>query len=142
MAVACEALKPPDADDRQNCYDVIEALLGRTAVERIRQNLFPAQHVRSTHLHTGEFHGSELVIMAFLSSYQDPTFREAHSEMFLVTPQAIIEWLRRQGNFQMPAPKNRRTFHRWLRDNIIVVCSVIFGLGLATGPLLRMFWKG
>jgi hypothetical protein len=141
MAVACEALKPPDADDRQNCYDVIEALLGRTAAERIRQNPFPAQHVRSTHLHTGEFHGSELVMMAFLSSYQDPTFREAHSEMFLVTPKAIIEWLRQQGNFQMPAPKNRRTLRRWLRDNIFLTWGVIFGFGLAIGWLLRMLWN-
>jgi hypothetical protein len=131
MAVACEALKPPETDDRQNCYDVIEALLGRTTVERIRQNPFQAQRIRSTHLHTGEFHGSELVMMAVLSSYQDPTFREAHSEMFLVTPRAIIEWLRRQGNFQMPAPKNRRTLRRWLRDNIFVTWAVIFGFGLA-----------
>jgi hypothetical protein len=142
MAVACEALKPPDADDRQNCYDVIEALLGRTAVERIRQNPFPAQHVRSTHLHTGEFHGSELVMMAFLSSYQDPTFREAHREMARVAPEAIIEWLKRRGAFQMPAPKNQRTFRRWLRDNIIVTCGVDFGLGLAIGWLLRMLLNG
>jgi hypothetical protein len=110
MVIACEALKPPDADDRQNCYDVIKALLGRTAVDRIRQNPFPSQHVRSTHVHTGKFHGSELVMMYFLSSYHDPTFREAHSEMFRVTPAAIIEWLKRRGTFQMPAPKNRRTF--------------------------------
>jgi hypothetical protein len=142
MTVACEALKPPDADDRQNCYDVIKALLGQTAVERIRQNPFPAQHVRSTHLHTGEFHGSELVMITFLSSYHDPSFQEAHWEMARVAPEAIIEWLRRQGNFQMPAPKNRRTFRRWLRDNMIVACGLIFGLGLAIGWLLRMFWNG
>ena len=85
MVVACEALKPATADDRQNCYDVIEALLGRAAVERIRSKTsFPAQHVRGTHLHTGEFHGSELVMMAFLSSYQDPTFGEAHRTMVCV----------------------------------------------------------
>jgi hypothetical protein len=142
MVVACEALKPATADDRQNCYDVIEALLGRAAVERIRQNQFPAQHVRGTHLHTGEFHGSELVMMAFLSSYQDPTFGEAHREMVRVAPETIIEWLRRQGNFHMPASKNRRTFLRWVRDNIIVTCGVIFGLGLVIGWLLRMFWNG
>jgi hypothetical protein len=136
MVIACEALKPPDADDRQNCYDVIEALLGRTAVDRIRQNPFPAQHVRSTHLHTGEFHGSEFVMMDFLSSYHDPTFREAHREMARVTPTAIIEWLRRRGNFQMPTPRNRRTFRRWVRDNIIIACGVIFGFGLAIGWLL------
>ena len=98
MAVACEALKPSEADDRLNCYDVIKTLLGRTAVDRIRQNPFPAQHVRSTHLHTGEFHGSEMM-MDFLSSYHDPTFLEAHREMFRVTPAAIIEWLKLCGAF-------------------------------------------
>jgi hypothetical protein len=142
MVIACEALKPPDADDRQNCYDVIEALLGRTAVDRIRQNPFPAQHVRSTHLHTGEFHGSEFVMVDFLSSYHDPTFREAHREVVLVTPAAIIEWLKRRGTFQMATPRNRRTFRRWLRDNIIVTSGVIFGFGLAIGWLLRVFWNG
>ena len=137
MAIACEALKPPDADDRQNCYDVIEALLGRRAVDRIRQNPFPAQRVRSTHLHTGQFHGSEFVMMDFLSSYHDPSFREAHREMFKTTPAAIIEWLKRRGIFQMPTPRNRRTFLRWLRDNIIAAFGVIFGFGLAIGWLLR-----
>ncbi len=78
--------------------------------------------------------------MDFLSSYHDPTFLEAHREMFRVTPKAIIKWLKRRGNFQMPTPKNRRTFRRWLRDNIIVTCSVIFGFGLAIGWLLRMFY--
>jgi hypothetical protein len=142
MVIACEALKPPGADDRQNCYDVIEALLGRTAVDRVRQNPFPAQHVRSTHLHTGEFHGSEFVMMDFLSSYHDPTFREAHREMFRVTPAAIIEWLEPRGTFQMPTSRNRRTFRRWLGDNIIVASGVIFGFGLAFGWLLRVFWGG
>ena len=140
MAVACEALKPPDADDRQNYYDVIEALLGRSAVDRIRQNPFPAHRVRGTHLHTGEFHGSELVMMVFLASYQDPSFREAHREMSRVTPKAIIEWLKRQGNFQMPAPKKPRNMRRWLRDNIFVTWGVILGLGLLIGWLLRMVY--
>ena len=140
MVIGCEALKPPDADYRQNCYDVIKALLGQPTVDRIRQYAFQPRHVRNTHLHTGEFHGSELVMMDFLSSYHDPTFREAHREMFRVTPKAIIKWLKRRGNFQMPTPKNRRTFRRWLRDNIIVTCSVIFGFGLAIGWLLRMFY--
>ncbi len=142
MVVACEALKPLDADERQNCYDVIEALLGRTSVDRIRQNPFPAQQVRSTHLHTGEFHGTELVMMDLLPSYRDPTFRESHCEMVRVAPEAIIEWLKRQGTFQMPAPRNRRTFRRWLRDNIIVASGVIFGFGLMVGWLLRTFWDG
>lgn len=142
MVVACEALLPPDADDRQNCYDVIEALLGRPVVDRIRQNSFPAQLVRSTHLHTGEFHGSELVMMNFLSSYHDPSFRDAHRDMFRVTPDAIIEWLKRRGNFQVLIPRNRRTFRRWLRDNNFAACGVFFGFGLAIGWLLQMFRNG
>jgi hypothetical protein len=141
MVIACEALKPPDADDRQNCYDVIEALLGRAAVDRIRQNPFPAQRVRSTHLHTGEFHGSELVLTDFLASYRDPTFREVHREMFQVTSAAIVEWLKRRGAFQMPTRNDRRTLLRWLRDNVIVAFVVVFGLGLAIGWLLRALWN-
>jgi hypothetical protein len=81
-------------------------------------------------------------MMTFLSSYQDPTFREAHFEMASITPAAIIEWLKRRGTFQMKWPKNRRTYRRWLRDNVIVFSSVIFGLGLAIGWLLRPWWNG
>ena len=42
MVVACEALKPADSDSQQNCYDVIEALLGRKVVDRLRQPPFDA----------------------------------------------------------------------------------------------------
>jgi hypothetical protein len=115
MVVACEALKPPDADVRYNCYHVIEALLGKSTAERLRQHAFPAQRVRSTHLHTGEFHGSELVRMAFMSSYQDPTFRDGHRELARVTPATIIEWLKRQGTFDMPVIKQRKTTPRACR---------------------------
>jgi hypothetical protein len=75
MAVSCEALKPSDADERQNCYDVIEALLGKPTIDRIRQNPFPAQHVRSRHFHSGEFHGSELIMMDFSSGSPNATSR-------------------------------------------------------------------
>jgi hypothetical protein len=133
MAVSCEALKPSGSTQRQNCYDVIEALLGKGAVGRIRQNPFPAQHVRSTHLHSGEFHGSEFIMMNFMSTYDDPSFREAIQEMARVTPDAIIEWLKRRGTFPMPPLKTGRTFGRWLRDNVTAACGVMLALGLATG---------
>jgi hypothetical protein len=100
MAVSCEALKPADADARRNCYDVVEALLGREALDQIRQNSFPAQRVRSTHLHSGEFHGSELIMMDFMRTYHDPSFREAHWTMARITPDAIIEWLKRRGELE------------------------------------------
>jgi hypothetical protein len=113
-----------------------ERLLSGYGKTSFRRNTFAAPTCTP-----GEFHGSELVMMAFLSSYQDPTFGEAHREMVRVAPEAIIEWLKRRGNFQMPAPKNRRTFRRWLRDNIFLTWGVIFGFGLAIGWLLRMLWN-
>jgi hypothetical protein len=134
MVVACEALKPPDADDRHNCYHVIEALLGKSTAEQLRQHDFPAQWVCSTHLHTGEFHGSELVRMAFMSSsYQDPTFSEAHWEMARVTKAAIIEWLKRRGTFDMPVVKQRKTVRRWIKENVFLLSPAIFGMGLVIG---------
>jgi hypothetical protein len=136
MAVACEALKPADADQRQNCYAVIEALLGKTAVDRIQQNPFPAQHVRSTHLHSGEFHGSELIMMDFMRTYEDPSFREAHREMASVTPSAIIEWLKRRGIFNLPYVKKRRTIRRI--GNVVIGSGLIFGVGLLIGWFLRV----
>jgi hypothetical protein len=112
MAVSCEALKPSNAHERQNCYDVIEALLGKPTVDRIQQNHFPAQRVRSTHLHSGEFHGSELIMMDFMRTYEDPSFRDAHREMARVTPASIIEWLKRRGTFDLPNGRKRQTVRR------------------------------
>jgi hypothetical protein len=142
MVVACEALKPQDADDRQNCYHVIEALLGKSIAERLRQHPFAAQRVRSTHLHTGEFHGSELVRMAFMSTYQDPSFREAHRELARITPVAIIEWLKRQGEFDMPIVKQRKTIRRMIKENVFVVLSAAVGAALIFGWLARGVWNG
>jgi hypothetical protein len=136
MVIACEALKPSDADDRQNCYDIIKILLGTTVVDQIRQGPFPAQRVRSAHLHEGEFHGSELEIANFLPSYRDPSFRDAHRQMAGVAPAVIIEWLKRRGVLQMPTPRNRRTIRRWLRDNLLIVVGPSFALGLTAGWLL------
>lgn len=136
MVIACEALKPSDADDRLNCYGVIEALLGTSAVDRIRQNPFPAQRVRSSHVHAGEFHGNELELINIMPSYRDPSFDEAAREMARVTPAAITEWLKRRGVFQMPTRKNRRTIRRWLRDHLMATAGVVFVLGAAVGWLL------
>ena len=109
MAVSCEALKPPSADQRQNCYDIIEALLGKQVVDELRQNPFPAQQLRSTHLHSGEFHGPELIMANFMRTYEDPSFRDAHRTMAKVTHSAIVEWLKRRGTFTMPSLKQSRT---------------------------------
>jgi hypothetical protein len=137
MAVACEALKPSDADQRQNCYAVIEALLGKAAVGRVRQNPFPAQDVRSTHLHSGEIHGSELMMIDFMRTYEDPSFRDAHREMARVTPAAIVEWLKRRGVFALPNVGSQRSLRRWVRDNVVIALSLAFGIGLLIGLLVR-----
>jgi hypothetical protein len=140
MAVACEALKPPDADQRRNCYDVIEALLGKPAVDQIRQNPFPAQHVRGTHLHSGELHGSELIMMDFMRTYHDPSFRDAHREMARITPAAIIEWLKRRGTFALPIVEKRPTLRRWTRDHIAVLLALTLVVGLLVGWFRRTMW--
>ena len=97
------------ATDRHDCYDIIEALLGKQVVDELRQNPFPAQQVRSTHLHSGEFHGPELIMANFMRTYEDPSFRDAHRTMAKVTHSAIVEWLKRRGTFTMPSLKQNRT---------------------------------
>jgi hypothetical protein len=81
----------------------------------LRQSPWPAQHVRNTHLHIGEFHGSELMMANFVRTYQDPSFLEAHRTMAQVTPAAIVEWLKRRGTFKMPPVAKPWTLRRWLR---------------------------
>jgi hypothetical protein len=110
MVVACEGLKPKLHE--HNVYHVIEALLGKATAERLRQQLFPPQSVRSTHLHTGEFHSSEFLQRTFMPSYEDPTFDEKQRELTKITQQAIVEWLRRRGKFAMPMLKRRKTARR------------------------------
>src|SRR5262249_18280212 len=131
MAVSCEALKPSDADQRQNCYDVVEALLGKPVADELRQHPFPAQQVRSTHLHSGEFHGSELIMANFMRTYQDPTFPEAHRKMAQITPATIIEWLKRRGGFKLPPVEKRLTLRRRLREHLILALSFAFAIGVA-----------
>jgi hypothetical protein len=139
MAVSCEALKPARADQRQNCYDVIEALLGKALADGLRQSPWPAQHVRNTHLHIGEFHGSELMMANFMQTYRDPSFLETHRTMAQVTPAAIVEWLKRRGTFPMPRVVKPWTLRRWLRHNFAVTLGLVFVTGLLFGWLLRVF---
>jgi hypothetical protein len=60
----------------------------------------PGRHVHNTHLHVGEFHGSELMMANFMRTYQDPSFLEAHRTMAQVTPATIVEWLKRRALIQ------------------------------------------
>jgi hypothetical protein len=105
MVVACEALKPLDAQYKEhNIYQVVGALLGQASADRLRlqEKTFRPQNVRNAHLHRGEFLGAEFVHDLIMSSYQDPTFDQMRRELARITQAAIIEWLRRGGVFTMP----------------------------------------
>jgi hypothetical protein len=121
MVVACEALKPADPlYSEHNIYDVIDALLGKGARERLQTQLFDPkihsklhpQSVRSAHLHRGEFHGSEFAHEVIMSNFRDPTFDEATRELMKITRAAITEWLCRGGVFTMPMRNRKRTCRR------------------------------
>jgi hypothetical protein len=95
------------------------------------------QKVRSSHLHSGELHGSELLQLAFMSSYRDPTFREIHRQLTTVTAAAIVEWLKRGGTVNLPPLRQGTTIRRWIKDNLQIVLPSIFIAGLAIGWLLH-----
>ena len=96
MVVACEALKPIESRyNKHNIYHVVEALLGKTQADRLRERSFKPQDIRNAHLHRGEFRGLEFDLRVIMSSYYDPTFDEALRALAPITQAAIIEWLRR-----------------------------------------------
>jgi hypothetical protein len=147
MVVACEALKPSDPLYKDhNLYPVVEALLGKEIAERLQEQWFRPQDVRNAHLHRGEFRASEFVRDMVASSYLDPTFDEAHGELWRITQAAIIEWLRRGGIFTMPPQKRKKSIRRWLKGQYFLSSLVLTGGGLAGGVglgwLLRMLWRG
>jgi hypothetical protein len=151
MVIACEALKPADAlYSEHNIYDVIEALLGREASERLRTQLFDPkihpkvhpQSIRSAHLHRAEFHGFEFAQGGRMSNFRDPTFDEASRELFKITKAAIIEWLRYGGTFAMPVRKHKITWRGWVREYAPAIILLTMAVGLCLGWLLRMVWSG
>jgi hypothetical protein len=108
--VACETLKPREPVFRNsNIYDVVRALLGQSAAQRLDLGWFRAQSVRNSHLHAGEFLGSELMRAAMNSNFEDPTFDQARRSLMPVAREAIIEWLRRGGDYSIAPPKKRRS---------------------------------
>jgi len=108
MVVACEALKPAGrAFQKHNIYHVVEALLGQTVADKLREPWFQPQTVRSAHLHRGDFRGYEFVETALMQSYHDPTFDQAWRALCPIVQESIVEWLRRGGRFKLP-PINRK----------------------------------
>jgi hypothetical protein len=143
MVVACEALKPsgPQFKDH-NIYHVVEALLGKSHAERLRESGLRPQDLRNAHLHRGEFHGSELVQAAITSSYYDPTFNQAREELALIAQAAIVEWLRRRGTFEMSPLRRKSSIRRWLREHTVIILAVTMIVGITVGLILgRLLWS-
>jgi hypothetical protein len=150
MVVACEALKPADLIySDHNIYDVVEALLGKGAGERLRTQLFDPkihpnlhpQSVRNAHLHRGEFHGSEFANEAMSSNFRDPTFDDASREVFKITKAAIIEWLSRGGVFAMPIRNRKTPWHRWMKEHAFTMMALAAAAGLCLGWLFGIVWS-
>jgi hypothetical protein len=138
---ACEALKPlPPEFSYHTIYEVVEALLGQGAAGLLRQPWFKPQVVRNAHLHRGEFRGDEFVQQAIQSSFRDPTFDQAASELWWISRASIIEWLCRGGEFTMPPlkPRRRRSWLRTIRARALVLLSVCSGVGFVGGWVLRV----
>lgn len=147
MVVACEALKPADPRySEHNVYQVIETLLGKPAAERLRTQLFDQkihpnvhpQAIRNAHLHGGKLYDSEFAHGIVMPNFGDPTFDAASRELFKTTKAAIIEWLRRGGELEMPTRNRKRTWRRWVREHALKIVPLTMAVGLCLGWLLRM----
>ncbi len=141
MVVACEILKPSDSKFRDhNIYHVVDALLGSAVTQRLQEDWFRPQDVRNAHLHRGESYGSEFVQAEMMSSYYDPTFDHARRALATITQEAIIEWLRRRGEFTMPPIGPRKTLRRWTKRYALIVLPILTILALVLGWCLRRFF--
>jgi len=129
--VATEALKPAEPQFRDhNIYDVVEGLLGKPIADVLRRDGTRPQQVRNAHLHRGEFRGSEFAYDFMMSSFHDPTFDTAHRVLTDITHAAIIEWLRRGGEFTMATFNRHRSWRRWVKRHGITAAAVTLGLTL------------
>ena len=75
-----------------------------------------------------------------MSSYQDPSFDEARRELTRITPTAIIEWLKRGGEFPMAVRKRKKTLRRLVRDYALIILPVAIVVGVCVGWIARIFW--
>lgn len=140
MVSACESLKPwGDQFRRHNMYHVVEALLGKPRAERLREQWFKAQDTRNVHFHLGEFRGSEFVPPMIMSNFDDPTFRQASDELWLITQACMIAWLRCRGDVPLTAVTRHNNWKRWVRQNALWIMPLGIGIGVILGWILSMF---
>ena len=131
---ACEVLKPSEPQYRDhNVYHVVEALLGKASADLLKEEWFRPQDVRNAYLHSGEFKGSEFAPWTFGPSFRDPSFDEARRAMAVITPAAIVEWLRRGGQFTMVPLLRRVSLRRRLKEKAIPLIPFAVVLGVILG---------
>jgi hypothetical protein len=54
--------------------------------------------------------------------------------MARITPAAIVEWLRRKGEFEFAKEdKPQRSIRRLVRENAVIACGTCFLMGLLEG---------
>jgi hypothetical protein len=141
MVVACEALKPSDRQfNDHKIDDLVEALLGASTAAHLKQDWFRAHHVRSVHLHLGEFRGLEFDLLHRPGRFYDPTFDLARDELFKITNAAIIEWLRRRGTFTLPLVIRPMTIRRWMRKNVSFLLPIVLVIGIVLGWTFGVIW--
>lgn len=142
MVVACESLKPSGEQfEKHNINHVIEALLGRSAVDLLQKypNEYRPQNVRAAVLHLGEFRSSEFAESMFMASNTDPTFDEAYRELWKISQAAIIEWLSKGGSVNFPVSKDRTGFKKWIKNNLAIVMLLCTAIGATIGWFIQLF---
>jgi len=125
LVVACEALKPTGRRyDRMNVYDVVASLVGVGDAAQLRRLSLHPQKVRSEHLHRGKLSAGELLPMLMHNHFMDPSFDEMLRILARVCRICLIEWLRREGKYEVirlarekhrTAPAIREFINRLLR---------------------------
>jgi hypothetical protein len=102
LVVACEALKPTGRRyDRMNVYDVVASLVSVGDAQQLRQLSLHPQKVRSEHLHRGKLSAGELRPMLMHDHFMDPSFDEMLRLLARVCRICLIEWLRREGKYEV-----------------------------------------
>ena len=102
LVVACEALKPRGRRHHyMNIYDVVESLCGAGEGLRLRSLSVAPQQVRSEHFHRGDLLAGELGPLLISDPFHDPSFREMLDVLATDTRVCLIEWLRRNGDYNL-----------------------------------------
>ena len=132
---------PPDYRNH-NIYHVVEALLEESTAAELQEAWFRPQTVRNAQLHSGEFRSFEFVERMMMSSYQDPTFDQAHTRLWLITQASIIQWLKLGGQLTLKPIHNRSRQRRRVKWAPFLIPITFTAVGIAAGVAIGKFLLG